>query len=649
VAAAVASFAGYQLEAPLGAGGFAHVWRARGRDGEPVALKILKLEAGSSRARLEAQLAAQIDSPHVLVPAAVVEGSDGRIGLVLELCRGSLADWLAQFGPLTPAGMIAVGVQLCAGLQAAHDAGVLHRDVKPSNLLISDAGAIKLADFGIATVIEATNSATTTSDVWGSLPYVAPERRYGQRGDLRSDLYSAGATLIRLVLPRLDADPYTPAAIARLRELLPASLAAVLERATAPAPEDRFASAAAFGHALAEAADDAAGELPRLTALRGPELLDTRGIPSPVTEPAGPSASPRSRGSLVAWIAGSALLSVAVTVLVQRGLTHPPLAPEPERSASLEANPDPDFEREPIPACPDAVVGFGQLRALAPRESVEGTFTDLDGDGWGDLVYTNQLDESLSIYWGTADGVTLRDPDLRVLGRSNSRIASGDVDEDGRPDLVLNLADAGELRLLRGLGERRYAAPEVLVQTPPSRSVDLLDWNGDGHLDLLLRTLNDNPCTALRLGHGDGRFDPHRCIGPVAPSELRPFGTAPVAAYRIEGRELLRYRPGPALMMDTPERLAQLPFEMRNLFVVDLDGDGLDEVYVAGSEYPDLPIYRVAGPDPSPCQLIAALPVLPGFLTEIADLNGDHLADFVYTQTCAGCTSNHGVVFGQRP
>ena len=135
----------------------------------------------------------------------------------------------------------------------------------------------------------------------------------------------------------------------------------------------------------------------------------------------------------------------------------------------------------------------------------------------------------------------------------------------------------------------------------------------------------------------------------TAPFERRPFGTGPVAVYRTEGREILRYLPGPALMMDTPERLAQLPFGTRDLFVVDLDGDGLDEVYAPGSEYPDVSIYRVAGPDPSPCRLITALPLVSGTLTEITDLNGDHLADFVYTQTCPGCTSDHGVVFGQRP
>src|SRR5690606_3341875 len=138
--------------------------------------------------------------------------------------------------------------------------------------------------------------------------------------------------------------------------------------------------------------------------------------------------------SLVGWIAGSALLSVVATVLVQRGI-EPGLSSASEPNAALEADPD----RETIPACHDAVVGFGQLRTLGPRESVDGTFTDLDGDGWGDLVYTNQLDESLSIYWGAADGVTLSDPDQRVLGRSNSRIATGDVDEDGIPDLVLNI------------------------------------------------------------------------------------------------------------------------------------------------------------------------------------------------------------------
>jgi serine/threonine-protein kinase len=643
----IPTFAGYRLDAPLGSGGFAQVWRAVAPDGEVVALKLLRVEPGTTdniRARLEGQLRAKISSSHVLVPHELVEHPSGRIGLVMQLCRGSMADYLEQFGPLSAAGVIAVGVELCAGLEAAHAAGIVHRDVKPSNLLVAEDGSVMLADFGIATFIE--TAQTTSSDVWGSLPFVAPERRYGQRGDARSDIYSAGATLIRLARSRLDADPYTSGAVARLRETLPELLCDVLLRATAAEPNERYETAASFGAALEQLRAQIPGPRPLLRSLRGPES-DTAG-PPPKLDPAPSDPSSTSRWPMIAAMVGGlgfvGMVLVAAWTLREQGLTTMDPPPKLREAASAAAAPaQVSWCRAPL-----RVASTNTL--LGPRETMDGTFADLDGDAHGDLIFTNQLDETLSIYWGDAHGTELRDPTELPVGRSNWRVAVGDLDEDGIPDMLVNAPDRGSIRLFRGLGERRFADPVTIDQTPPTRAVELVDWDADGHLDMVLRTLDDSPCTALRRGHGDGSFDAHHCIGPTS-LQQRPVGQHPVAVYRIDDGRVLRYQPQTDGSMGPPELLADTRgvglAPRRSLLVGDVDGDLVDELYVQdvgpeGTRVYQLDEDRQAGW----CLLIDKLAIQTGSLSEVSDIDGDGFADFIGRVTCSGCTSNHLLAHG---
>ncbi|MER5375785.1 serine/threonine-protein kinase [Streptomyces sp. NPDC002553] len=195
----------YRLETRLGRGGMGVVWRATDRLlGRRVAVKELvqddALSAAEARGRRdrtlrEARAVAQLSHPHIIVVHDVVE-EDERPYIVMELVDGgSLADRIAEGGPVEPREAARIGADLLGALSAAHAAGVLHRDIKPANVLIeAGTGRAVLTDFGIAQVAGATTLTETGSFV-GSPEYTAPERMSGERTGPASDLWSLGALL----------------------------------------------------------------------------------------------------------------------------------------------------------------------------------------------------------------------------------------------------------------------------------------------------------------------------------------------------------------------------------------------------------------------------------------------------------------------
>ncbi|MER7487271.1 serine/threonine-protein kinase [Streptomyces sp. NPDC126497] len=195
----------YRLEARIGRGGMGVVWRATDQLlGRGVAVKELPLDETLSaadarrqrdRTLREARALAQLSHPHIIVVHDVVE-DDERPYLVLELIDGpSLADRVAERGPVDAAEAARIGVDLLGALRAAHRAGVLHRDLKPANVLLENGtDRVVLTDFGIARVSGSTTLTETGSFV-GSPEYTAPERMSGARTGPESDLWSLGALL----------------------------------------------------------------------------------------------------------------------------------------------------------------------------------------------------------------------------------------------------------------------------------------------------------------------------------------------------------------------------------------------------------------------------------------------------------------------
>jgi serine/threonine protein kinase len=198
----------YRLLSPLGEGGMGTVWRARDEVlHREVAVKEVRAPAGLPRADVgrmyarlerEAWAAARISHPNVVtVYDVATEG--GRPWIVMELVRGlSLADLLDVEGPLEPSRAALIGAEVLAALRAAHAAGVLHRDVKPANVLLANDGRVVLTDFGIARV-EGSEALTMTGEVIGSPEFLAPERALGRTPGPASDLWSLGVLLYAAV------------------------------------------------------------------------------------------------------------------------------------------------------------------------------------------------------------------------------------------------------------------------------------------------------------------------------------------------------------------------------------------------------------------------------------------------------------------
>ncbi|MCF1595665.1 serine/threonine-protein kinase [Streptomyces muensis] len=198
----------YRLLSPLGEGGMGTVWRARDEllhrevavkeVRAPHGLPAAEVERMYARLEREAWAAARVADRNV-VTVYDVATQDGRPWIVMELVRGiSLAEQLDAEGPLSPQRVAHIGAEVLAALRAAHAAGVLHRDVKPANVLLSNDGRVVLTDFGIA-MVEGSSALTMTGEVIGSPEFLAPERALGRTPGPESDLWSLGVLLYAAV------------------------------------------------------------------------------------------------------------------------------------------------------------------------------------------------------------------------------------------------------------------------------------------------------------------------------------------------------------------------------------------------------------------------------------------------------------------
>jgi eukaryotic-like serine/threonine-protein kinase len=267
-------FAGrYDIQELLGSGGMGVVYRAFDREvGEAVAIKALRPDLGGIDATLlerfkqELRLARRITHRNVVRTYDLGE-VDGLYYITMELVRGTtVAALIREAGRLDVPATLAIGKQVCRALEVAHEEGVIHRDVKPQNLLVDHSGFLKVMDFGIARLAqhhaEPGQGLTAAGVVVGTPQYMAPEQLFGQPVDGRADLYATGAVLFECVTGRpVFEAPSLVALLARhledaapdprrLNADLPESLALVILRALARKPEDRWPTAGQFLHAL---------------------------------------------------------------------------------------------------------------------------------------------------------------------------------------------------------------------------------------------------------------------------------------------------------------------------------------------------------------------------------------------------------------
>ena len=259
----------WELVRPLGRGGMGEVWLARDpASGEEVALKrLLFARVPGALARFQRESTALLRLRHPAVVAWRDAGVDAREGpwLAMELVRGgTLADRVDTGGPLPPREAVQLVLDLCHGLAAVHASGALHRDLKPTNVLLDGAGRPKLTDFGLARPTERGESLTATGTFLGSPGFMAPEQVRGAKDAIgpATDVYGLGATLHYALTGQAPFEAETPVAcLARIlqhapqppstgRPGLPAELDAIVLRCLAKSPADRYPHAMALHAAL---------------------------------------------------------------------------------------------------------------------------------------------------------------------------------------------------------------------------------------------------------------------------------------------------------------------------------------------------------------------------------------------------------------
>src|SRR4051794_22241309 len=263
----------YRLGARLGSGGVGTGYAAHDeRLDRPVAVKVIPTGAPApERASREALAAARLDHPGIVGVFDAGEDGEARY-LVSELVHGRTLDRLAAAGELSDRDVLRVGLALVEALEHAHERGVIHRDVKPQNVIVpekprSARSAAKLTDFGVAH-LAGDAPLTRTGDVVGTIAYMAPEQAAGRKVDERADLYSLALVLYEALAGMNPVRAGSPAATARKvgtvlpplagkRRQLPETLTSAIDRAARPRPEERGT--------LAELADALADALPEVS------------------------------------------------------------------------------------------------------------------------------------------------------------------------------------------------------------------------------------------------------------------------------------------------------------------------------------------------------------------------------------------------
>ena len=250
----------YDLEGVLGEGGFAWVFRGRELDGSPVAVKVLKPRyAGDPqferRFRNEAEMAAQLQHPNI-IRIRFVARSGGYVYFGMDLCADSLAARLEREGPLPELDIVQITEDVAQGLSFAHGRGVIHRDLKPDNILLRSDGSAVISDFGIARALSGHVASTGVDMAIGTPQYLSPEQAQGRPLDARVDFYALGITLFKAAtgeVPFTSSDWFelarmhveqAPPSLRKRRPELSRRFERVVMKCLAKHPDDRYRDAA---------------------------------------------------------------------------------------------------------------------------------------------------------------------------------------------------------------------------------------------------------------------------------------------------------------------------------------------------------------------------------------------------------------------
>lgn len=351
----------YRIDELIGRGGMASVYR--GYDltlGRDVAIKILKRDLANDNAfrtrfRLEAQAASRMAHPSIVRVYDAGEdsitdasGTHPAPFIVMELVHGALLKDIISSGPVPEADAVRYVDGILEALEYSHRAGVVHRDIKPGNVMVTDAGQVKVMDFGIARAVsDSSSTVAETTAIIGTASYFSPEQAKGEAVDARADLYSTGVVLYELLTGRTPFRGESPVAVAyqhvsetplapsEVVETIPRALDAVALRALAKDPFQRYQDAASFRDALDAATDGKAPTKKQLGALTselyGPNPRHAAETARSLRQLSADTTMTRTQsGPPVAWIwAGVAILAVLVVSVLFWAVTIRPLQETP--------------------------------------------------------------------------------------------------------------------------------------------------------------------------------------------------------------------------------------------------------------------------------------------------------------------------------
>jgi serine/threonine-protein kinase len=310
----------YRLTERIATGGMGTIWAAEDEVlSRKVAVKVLNEGLTSEprfteRFRREARAAAQLTHPNIAGTFDYGE-DDGRPYIVLELIDGeTLADRLSRVGKLAPEEAARIAASVAQALAYAHGTGIVHRDVKPANVMITERGEVKVMDFGIAASVVGASGLTATGAVMGTAKYLSPEQARGDKATPASDIYALGVVMYETLsgISPFERETAVATAMAHIREdprplrevapEVPESLAGLVHRCLAKDPKDRPTDAAVFSSALLTTSADATTEpIPHASdATQGTAVLPALATPAPWTRRPLP------------WILVAALLAIGL-------------------------------------------------------------------------------------------------------------------------------------------------------------------------------------------------------------------------------------------------------------------------------------------------------------------------------------------------
>jgi serine/threonine-protein kinase len=406
----------YRLEARIGSGGMSTVYRAMDVTLErQVAIKLMNREVASDsdqleRFRREARAVAQLSHPHVV---GVIDAGedDGRPYIVLEYVEGeTLKNRIRRMGRLPIAEAVAYAIEIARALGAAHARHIIHRDVKPQNVLIDEEGSAKVADFGIARTLEE-DGLTADGRVLGTTDYVSPEQALGQHVTGQSDLYSLGIVLYEMLSGEVPftGDSQVAVAMKHVREEIPdiqlkrpevsAALAAVLDTATAKRQEDRYANDAEL---IADLEDVLAIETARAGSATGEVTTVLKTLPS---------STKRKVPFRLLHPATVAALLLILAAVIAGGLVF--LANRAHHGSGQLPQPAPKATHSQIRPCTSCAHDYNPVAPVGPKTQHPGevglAIDNLQGTAWTTEQYYNGLQKAgVGIYVDVKPGVDAR-------------------------------------------------------------------------------------------------------------------------------------------------------------------------------------------------------------------------------------------------